>query len=163
VVYGAVHGNQGYLDLQSPPEGGTRVVFGLPAAAAEPADPPVEDPTPPSPSLVLLADDDPNVRLVLRRVLDDAGYDGREALETFRKHAGRLALAVLDVSMPRCDGHVALREMRQTRHDLPAILISGNFDVVPPEDRHPQTTLWAKPFRPDALMAVVREALTRST
>ena len=63
---------QGYLDLQNPSEGGTRDVFGLPSAAAEPAEPPLEDPTPIAPTLVLVADDDPNVRRILRRALDDA-------------------------------------------------------------------------------------------
>ena len=65
--------------------------------------------------------------------------------------------------MPGCDGDDALREMRQTRHDLPAVLTSGEFDLVPPEDRLPPTTLLAKPFRPEALVTVVREALHRST
>jgi CheY-like chemotaxis protein len=65
---------------------------------------------------VLVADDNPVSRELIREILEDddcevieAG-DGREALEKVREH--RPDLALLDIQMPVMDGNAVLRELR---------------------------------------------------
>ncbi len=88
---------------------------------------------PPSRPLILVVDDDPSVRLVLRHMLEKANLaaviagSGREALETLRRGLD-IALALLDVRMPDLDGPQTLGLLRQICPDLrtgfsPAILI----------------------------------------
>ncbi len=67
-------------------------------------------------SLILIVDDDPSLRQVTGRALENAGYltlqavNGREALEMIRRH--RPALVLMDVNMPEMDGFSALRAVK---------------------------------------------------
>lgn len=65
---------------------------------------------------ILVADDNPASRELIREVLEMSGYhvieaaDGEEALQGVR--AGAPDLALLDIQMPRLDGYGVLRELR---------------------------------------------------
>jgi two-component system, cell cycle response regulator DivK len=65
---------------------------------------------------VLVADDNPVSRELIREILEDddceviEAVDGREALEKVREH--RPDLALLDIQMPVMDGNAVLRELR---------------------------------------------------
>ncbi len=80
---------------------------------------------------VLLVDDEAVVRASTRTMLEELGYkviearDGVEALERFEEHAGHLAVVLLDLTMPRLDGHETLRELRQRVPEVRVILCSG--------------------------------------
>ncbi|MEW6718997.1 MAG: ATP-binding protein [Thermodesulfobacteriota bacterium] len=80
---------------------------------------------------ILLADDEPDVRVVVRSMLESLGYgvveagDGREAVELFRQRHGSLDLVLMDLVMPRLSGEGALAEMRRIAPGVPTILISG--------------------------------------
>ena len=84
-----------------------------------------------SPPLVLLAEDDEDVRALAELVLRREGYevtavaDGQAALEAADERTP--ALAVLDVSMPRMDGVDAARRLRERpeTHDVPIILLTA--------------------------------------
>ena len=116
---------------------------------------------------ILVADDEPQIRRVMRTVLAAQGYtvleahDGEEALELLRKE--RADLILLDVNMPRLDGLAACREIRRssdvpiimltvrnTEHDKVAALDAGADDYV------------VKPFGVEELLARIRAALRRS-
>jgi DNA-binding response OmpR family regulator len=81
--------------------------------------------------LVLIADDDPDIRSLVAIRLERSGYevvaagDGEQALATALERAPDLA--VLDVMMPKLDGYEVterLREQDATRH-LPVILLTA--------------------------------------
>ncbi len=80
---------------------------------------------------VLLADDEPDVRTVVRAMLESLGYsviearDGREAVELFRERHEEIDLVLLDLVMPRLTGEAALAEMRRIAPAVRAILASG--------------------------------------
>jgi CheY-like chemotaxis protein len=80
---------------------------------------------------VLVADDEEDVRLVARRLLQAYGFhvllssDGADAVGTFRDFSERVAVVVLDLNMPRMAGAEAFRELRRIRHDVRVILTSG--------------------------------------
>ncbi len=91
-----------------------------------------------SQSRILLADDDPTVRLLLREVLEQSGFqvieaeDGAQAMAAFDEH--RPDMVLLDVLMPGMDGFetcAALRGHRDGEH-LPIIMVTGmeDFDSI---------------------------------
>jgi CheY-like chemotaxis protein len=82
-------------------------------------------------STILVVDDDPSCRDLLRRLLPRMGHtvvvatNGRDALEVLETQKPQLIL--LDLAMPQMDGLSFLRVLRQTAefHDTPVILVSG--------------------------------------
>jgi DNA-binding response OmpR family regulator len=76
---------------------------------------------------ILIAEDDPGSRELLRRFLESQGYEviatanGAEALERFATDGADLLL--LDVMMPGLDGWAVLEEVRR-RSDVPVIMVT---------------------------------------
>jgi len=66
---------------------------------------------------ILVVDDDPDIRMLIRLTLESYGYsvreagDGLQALDALNEHAPDAM--VLDVMMPNMDGYGVLRTMRQ--------------------------------------------------
>jgi CheY-like chemotaxis protein len=82
--------------------------------------------------LVLVADDDPDTRLLFRTVLEVRGYcvieaaDGEETVNT--AESARPDLILMDGSLPRLSGLEAARQIRRSRHigHVPIVFISGH-------------------------------------
>ena len=78
-------------------------------------------------SRILLADDEPAIRKVVRDALEREGHevvsaiDGREALDRFDD--GRFDLVVTDLAMPRVDGLELVKEIRR-RSSLPILVLT---------------------------------------
>ncbi len=118
-------------------------------------------------AVILSADDDPDMRRLIERILTRAGHqvllasDGQDALDTAFTHD--LDLVILDVEMPRLHGLAACRALREdprTSH-LPVIIASGS--LAPPYsdvDEAGGTAYVPKPFTPERLREVVEEQLT---
>lgn len=122
---------------------------------------------PPTPRpRVLLADDDPSLREVVRYALVRAGFDvveaadGRDAL---RKAGERpVDLVVLDVTMPELDGLEVCRELRK-KGNVPIVFLSSRAEEL---DRVLGLELGgddyiAKPFSPRELVSRVKAVLRR--
>lgn len=86
---------------------------------------------------VLVVDDMPANRILLRKVLQSTGYgvieakDGAEALEFLLKGSARPDLIITDVEMPEMDGISMVRHLRAMgshASDIPVIAASGNPD-----------------------------------
>ena len=121
--------------------------------------------------LVLLAEDDEDVRALAELVLRREGYevaavaDGEAALEAAAERTP--AVAVLDVSMPRMDGLEAARRLRERpeMHDVPIMLLTAR---VTEADRERGRAAGVddqldKPFSPAVLAERVRTLLERRT
>jgi len=78
---------------------------------------------------ILLADDDPTIRSLVRMTLTDYGMDcrvaasGSEALQMIRAH--RPHAAVLDVNMPGMDGYLVLAAVRQEKLPVRVVLLTA--------------------------------------
>lgn len=116
---------------------------------------------------LLVVDDDPQIRDVLRIALDQAGFrvteaaDGTAALAAFTKFAPDLV--VLDIGLPELDGLEVCRRIRRTSH-APIIFLTARDDEI---DRVLGLELGAddyvaKPFSPRELVARVKAILKRS-
>jgi two-component system cell cycle response regulator len=83
---------------------------------------------------VLIADDSPTVRALVRFELESAGYtvveaaDGQEALTVAR--AGGVDIVLLDVEMPVLDGYGAIVELKAdpTTAELPVVFLTGRVE-----------------------------------
>ena len=83
---------------------------------------------------ILVADDEPHIRQILRFTLERAGYqvftaaDGEEAL--VRANEIKPSLVLLDVMMPKIDGYEVCRKMRQdfSLNQIPVIMLSARGD-----------------------------------
>ena len=88
--------------------------------------------TPPEKPLILIADDRPSSRELLRLVLERAGYavldaeDGNQAVE--RAHSGNPDLIMLDLQMPGLDGYGVLAALRKEVRfqDLPVLALTAS-------------------------------------
>jgi signal transduction histidine kinase/CheY-like chemotaxis protein len=133
-VLGIVRGHRGALKVYSEPGRGSTFKLLLPAAdaAAEPLAAPAAATTDwRGAGIVLVVDDDADVRAVATRILERRGFsvltaaDGLSGLEVFREQAGGLACVLLDMTMPHMSGEEAFRAMRRLDPDTPIILMSG--------------------------------------
>ncbi|HEY2602465.1 MAG TPA: response regulator [Thermoleophilaceae bacterium] len=115
--------------------------------------------------LVLIADDDPDVRMLVSTALGREGYplieacDGVEALELIEQRSPSLAL--LDINMPRLDGVAVAEKLRKDGVDTPFIFVTAltrRADLDRAISTCPAGYL-AKPFRVEKLRDQVRAAL----
>ncbi|MBW1783794.1 MAG: response regulator [Deltaproteobacteria bacterium] len=87
---------------------------------------------------ILVVDDDPVIRKIIRGVLGNLGYpceealDGVEALKLIR--AERFEIVLCDIRMPGMDGLQVMAEARKIRTDTPFIIITG-YDGDYPYDQ----------------------------
>lgn len=120
--------------------------------------------------VVLLVDDEPDVRRLTGRMLKRSGYevidasDGREALDLFAEHRDRIGVVLLDVMMPVMTGHEAIAELRRMDRDLPVVFFSGYDRSEVAEhlaDPSAPTLFLAKPFTSEQLTSTLETALGR--
>jgi two-component system KDP operon response regulator KdpE len=116
---------------------------------------------------ILVVDDEPQIRRVMRATLTAQGYtivearDGQEALEKFRSE--RPELIILDMNMPVMDGLQACREIRSSS-SVPIIMLTvrgAEKDKVRALDAGADDYI-VKPFGIQELLARIRAALRRS-
>lgn len=86
---------------------------------------------------VLVADDEPDVRFLLRLLLEQRGHevheasDGVEALEVAAEVDGDLDLVVTDLHMPRLDGAALVTALAERLPDLPVLLWTTQYGELP--------------------------------
>ena len=113
-------------------------------------------------SRILIVDDEPDLRFLLRRILETAGHEvseagnGADALTSVRRT--RPDVVVTDMMMPVMDGVELIRRLRgdPTMKDIPIVAVSGHGHLAVQAD-----TVVAKPFHPHALLAAVNAVLAR--
>ena len=116
-------------------------------------------------SLILVVEDEHNLRIALERILKDAGYEvvqgesGKEALRLCQKTP--FDLVITDLAMPDMDGLELIQSLRRFHLDLPILAISGAFNG---EFLRIAKALGAvgtldKPFTKGDLLAVMNKSL----
>lgn len=121
-------------------------------------------------ALIVLADDDRDVRRFLKDILEDRGYqcldfsNGDDALDALRENAAA-AMLISDISMPASDGRDVMQILRNGPprfRTLPVILISGLVmaQVIDEQLMDARCRFLKKPFLPKDLYRVMDELMS---
>jgi len=109
-------------------------------------------------------DDEHNIRLALRKMLEGAGYEvteasnGKEGTEQFA--ASPPDVVITDILMPEKDGVEVLLEFRRDHPEVKIIAISGRgHGFLPIAEEFGAFRSLAKPFRQPEVLDAVRAAL----
>jgi two-component system, cell cycle sensor histidine kinase and response regulator CckA len=182
-VYGIVRQTGGFIFVDSAPGRGAVFQIYLPRHqpgdatipgarvelpdAAEPAEPPAQRDLTGVGTVMLVEDEDP-VRIFSARALRNKGYkvleatSGEGALDIIATAAEKIDLLITDVVMPRMDGPMLIRKVRETHPDLKVIFISGytedNFRQRLDSDS--EIHFLPKPFTLKQLAAKVKEVIS---
>jgi PAS domain S-box-containing protein len=114
---------------------------------------------------ILLVDDHEAVRLTTAALLRDLGHkvtvmvDGAEAVAFLRETGGRWDLLITDYAMPHVSGLEVIRQARELRPGLPAIVITGYADANSIGRRPEDVAVLSKPFTPEQMNLAIRQAL----
>ncbi len=127
---------------------------------------------------ILIVDDEEDVRIALKQVLERAGYEvtvaatGNEGLDVMKREGADLVIT--DVIMPGVDGIATAKQIREKYRDTRIIVISGGGRTAPdpyePDAISTRSYLASaskagadqtltKPFDRDELLQVVRDVL----
>ena len=169
-VYGIVKQSSGYIWAYSEPHHGTtfKIYFPRVGRAPEPvAAPDVPVATMRGSEVILVVEDQDEVRRLTRRMLEARGYavlaaaSGPDALQVAERHKGQIDLLVTDVVMPGMHGHELALLLEPTRPEMKVLYVSGYPDasIVHQGLLKPGLAFLQKPFGPDGLARKVREVL----
>jgi hypothetical protein len=169
-VYGIVTQNGGTIDVESERARGTTFAMRFPAV-----DVPVEKSERVATAgaahsgreTILLVEDEPGVRQLVRRVLADRGYkvlearDVSDAADISTRFAGRIQLLLSDIVMPGLSGPDLAQRIVAQRPDIRVLYMSGFANRLKTEHGSLSTgvTILHKPFTPDNLVRAVRDCL----
>jgi PAS domain S-box-containing protein len=170
ISYGIIHQHNGYIKVYSEPGQGTVFKIFLPLSEGEPS--PDRKTTAAVPvkggnETVLVAEDDPPLRKLTRKVLESYGYnvitaeDGEAAITKFMENGGHISLLLLDMIMPKKSGKEVAEAIRKVSPGIKVLFSSGyamgiikareltaaGFDFI------------HKPYQPKELVLKVREIL----
>lgn len=170
-VFGIVKKFGGQIQLDSHPGRGTTVHIDLPVLRDAAPQPPSRTASAPAGrgELILVCEDDPNVRAVTSRQLRQLNYEvveaatGAEALETAHRLHKRIALLISDVIMPDMNGWQLADAIAEIRDDLPTLFVSGyTSDILDVTTlANERNDFLSKPYAFNVLAARVRALLDR--
>jgi len=167
-VFGIVTQNGGGIDVTSRVGAGTRFDIYLPSVTAD-----VEQAASSEASrasvrgheTILVVEDDPAVRELVRDELSKLGYrvleakNGLDACLLATQQIGALHLLLTDVVMPGMSGTELAQHLRVIKPELKVLFISGYTDDIGIGAGEASSAYLQKPFTPEALAKLVRELL----
>jgi PAS domain S-box-containing protein len=169
-VYGIVKQNGGYITIDSAQGIGTTVTIDLPrvdlptrATAAAPA---LMRPLNGG-ETILVAEDQPGVRALIRRILEPYGYtvlmsdNVTDAISIAEHHGGPIDLLLSDVMMPDLSGPDLAQRIVRSRPAIRVLYVSGfaAHPAVGTDASSRNAAFLSKPFTPQGLVTKIRECL----
>ena len=121
---------------------------------------------------ILIVDDDPTQRRLMRAVCEKAGYpvlqadSGETALSVLQSAQGAdVGLIMLDLRMPGLGGMETLKRAKSYREDLPVIVLTaqGGIDTVVQAMQNGASDFFVKPASPERVVVSINNALNMST
>ncbi len=168
-----VKSHGGFINVYSEPNIGTSFSIYLPSASAasETETVAASDALPRgSGELILIVDDEENIRNVTEATLVQFGYrtitavDGIDAIAVYTQQKNDIAAVLTDMAMPYMDGPTLIRALKKMEPDIKIIAMSGLFseeNAAELKKLNVRERL-SKPFSAEALLSVLAEMLTPS-
>jgi len=167
-VYGIVKQHDGYVTVESKPGKGTTFHLYFPAARVRREKVKLIDtPMPTGTETILVAEDDREIRHLMKEILGEYGYtviiaaDGEEAVRKFREHRKAIRLVIIDVIMPRKSGMEVYSEISRLDPSVKVLFVSGHTrDIVLDKGVvESKSNFLSKPIEPDLLLKRLRTLL----
>ena len=167
-VYGIVNQSGGHIGVKSEQGKGTSFKVYLPRVAPSDHEATPSEAAPRTGSeTVLVVEDEPALRRLVREVLEGAGYrvveaaSPGEALAASASQRGSIDMLVTDLVLPQMGGDALASRLRAERQVTAVLYMSGYPDRALGHHGviEPGTPFLQKPFTPDALLRKVREVL----
>ncbi len=119
------------------------------------------------PERILIVDDESNIRITLKTILEEEGYDclvaasGKEAIEIM--HENYVDLVITDIWMEEVDGIQLIEHMKKNKIDAEIIVISGHatIELAVKATKKGAFDFLEKPLSFDKLILSVKNALDR--
>ena len=172
MVYGAIKNHLGEIEVESVSGRGTTFHIYLPLVSTVVASQEILSIQPKliagHSELVLVADDEAQVRDVIKAVLKKLGYrvmtaeDGIAAAMLHKKHSNQISLVILDVVMPKMGGVDAAKIIRKLTPNLPILFVTGydREEVLNTHQEIANSLILNKPFQIPNLSQAIEELLT---
>ncbi|MCL7487707.1 MAG: PAS domain S-box protein [Desulfobulbaceae bacterium] len=172
ISYGIIQKHNGYINVYSEPRHGTVFNIYLPLCETEPSlerKTPAEVPVKGGNETVLVAEDDPPLRELIRRMLEAHGYnvvsagDGNDAITKFMENGEGISLLLLDMIMPKKNGKEVAEAIRKISPRIKILFVSGyTMDIIKARDLTVSDFNFIhKPFQLKELVMKVREVLDK--
>jgi two-component system, cell cycle sensor histidine kinase and response regulator CckA len=171
-AYGIIKQSGGFIETKSAPNEGTTFLIYLPVVKTEKV---ISTASVTAAAVaagkesILVVEDEPTVRKLVRAVLEGAGYIvleasyGPEALATVTRHPDEIELLLTDVRMPGMDGCDLAEKVKSLSPHTRVLYMSAYTDDPRVLDASlgADSAFLQKPFAPDALTKMVRDLLDR--
>ena len=166
VVYGIIQAHQGFVDVESYPEGGTTISLYFPipkASTVEFEERPISEESEFSGTeTILVVEDEVLLSEMVQILLETHGYkvmtaaDGQEAVEIYKKHSNNISLVLSDMGLPKLTGIDEFRKLKEINPKVKLIFASGHIE---PEIKKELLQAGAKEFIQKPY--VITEVLTK--
>jgi len=171
IVYGIIKQHDGNINVYSEQGIGTTFKIYLPLIKSGVEEiKPMETVAPTrGTETVLFAEDDPDVKKLIKDVLTKYGYtvmeaaDGEEAVKVFMDNRDKIDILVFDMIMPKMKGDEAYKEILKIRPEIKVIFMSGYTEEIMYGKGVLEKGLSfvSKPVSPHEILTRIREVLDR--
>jgi CheY-like chemotaxis protein len=170
---GIARSHKGAIAVESSEGVGSTFTVLLPAVGAEVPeavqDEPLLEVTQGVSGAVLIIDDEDVVRRAARATLEHFGFtvfeacDGHDGADLFSRLHDRISVVLLDLTMPRMDGHEVWKYIRRIRPDMQIVISSGfeQSDALKQFAGEPGLHFIQKPYTATALVHAIQSVLDR--
>jgi PAS domain S-box-containing protein len=168
MVYGVVKNHGGFVHVYSEPGHGTTFRIHVPASGKpERREIAASESLCGGNELILVVDDEEQIRLLSKEMLESFGYqtllagNGEEAIEIYGERKDEIGLVILDMVMPKMGGHETYLKMRAINPDAKVLLSTGYSQKGKAQDILDSGVMGfiQKPYRLNALLSKVRSIL----
>jgi len=172
MVFGAIETHKGFIEVESKEGEGTTFHVYIPLLESIDFETPQDEDEIISSKgqegeLILLADDEQQVRETTAEVLESMGYkvlqaeDGNVAADVFKEHQHMCCLVILDIVMPHCGGVEAATKIRNITPNVPILFVSGyDKEKVMKDNQLSNSQVLSKPIALNKLKSIIRHMLS---
>lgn len=114
---------------------------------------------------ILVVDDEADVALIMKLMLQDAGYDITtlsDPVDIYSQDMSKFLLALVDLKMPKIDGFEVMKYIHENNPLMPVVIVTahGSEDIAVEAMKRGAADYIAKPFSSDQALHTVSSALT---